>query len=278
MSSLKKPTIAFISYNKLIVKKFFFAYAWLLLSAGIILTGIAGINFFYLAKNNQSFLNQITKLFKQTEPSSVQLAELTTTGQVQGDSTIVETEDARAEIISNFLARYKSPMQPYDYYGQKLVEIADRYGIDFRLLPAIAMQESNLCKNIPEGTYNCLGFGIHERGTLGFENYEACFERAGKELKKYYVDKGLTTPEEIMRKYTPSSDGSWANSVMQWMAEMKYDDRELGREKKTNSSVLEYAKPASDSTVITITGTSTGTPDASSESQASNLEASASAE
>ncbi len=236
------------------MKKFFFAYAWLLLSAGIILTGIAGINFFYLAKTNNQFTEQLTKLFKKTDSDPVQLAEgLTTSGQIKGDSTIVETEDARAEIVSNFLTRYNSPMQPADYYGQKLVEIADRYGIDFRLLPAIAMQESNLCKNIPEGTYNCLGFGIHERGTLGFDNYEAGFERAGRELKKYYVDKGLTTPEEIMRKYTPSSDGSWANSVMQWMAEMKYDDRQLGREKKANSSVLEYAKPSTASATASAT-------------------------
>lgn len=31
----------------------------------------------------------------------------------------------------------------------KIVAIADKYNIDFRLLPAIAMQESNLCKSDP---------------------------------------------------------------------------------------------------------------------------------
>jgi len=227
------------------VKKFFFAYAWLLLSAGIIITGAAGINFFYLARNNQQLLDKLNVFKKQAIIAEDQPAsDLPVAGQIKGDNTIIETQDARAQIVSNFLERYNSPMQPYDYYGQKLVEVADRYGIDFRLLPSIAMQESNLCKNIPEGTYNCLGFGIHERGTLGFDSYEACFERAGRELKKYYIDQGLTTPEEIMSKYTPSSNGSWANSVMQWMAEMKYDDRQLGKEKKTNSSVLEYAKPS----------------------------------
>jgi hypothetical protein len=134
-------------------------------------------------------------------------------------------------------------LQPYDEYGQKLVEIADRYGIDFRLLPAIAMQESNLCKSTnPGAPHNCLGFGIHKSGTLDFDSYEDGFDRAGRELKTFYIDQGLTTVELIESKYTPSSNGSWANSVNQWMAEMRYDDRQLGREMKTNADVSEFAK------------------------------------
>jgi hypothetical protein len=45
-----------------------------------------------------------------------------------------------------------------------------------------------------------------------------------------------------MKKYTPSSDGSWASSVNQWMAEMRYDDHQAGREKKTDANVMEFAK------------------------------------
>ena len=50
--------------------------------------------------------------------------------------------------------------------------------MDFRLLPAIAMQESNLCKKILPDTFNCLGLGIHARGTWGFPSFEANFEKA----------------------------------------------------------------------------------------------------
>jgi hypothetical protein len=157
-------------------------------------------------------------------------------------SSTSETTDGRAEIVAKFLERYNSPLTPYDHFGRVFVEIADRYAFDFRLLPAIAMQESNLCKVTPPETYNCLGFGIHKRGTLAFPNYEANFERAGKELKANYIDRGLTTPEQIMTKYTPSSNGSWADSVNQWMAEMRYDDRQAGRTKKTDASVLEFVK------------------------------------
>jgi hypothetical protein len=157
-------------------------------------------------------------------------------------SSIVESEDARSELIAKFLERHNSPMTPYDYYGKKLVEIADRHGLDFRLLPAIAMQESNLCRATnPKAPNNCLGFGIHSRGTLDFESYEAGFERAGRELKQNYIDQGLDTVSLIESKYTPSSNGSWANSVNQWMAEMRYDDRDKGRTEKTNTSVLEFS-------------------------------------
>lgn len=150
--------------------------------------------------------------------------------------------DARADIVANFLRRHNSPLDPPEHYARVLVETADRYNLDYRLLPAIMMQESNLCKSAPEGTYNCLGFGIHARGTLGFESYEAGFDRAARELKQRYIDIGLTTPEDIMKKYTPSSTGSWAFSVNQWIVEMEHDDRQLAREERRNNDLLEYTQ------------------------------------
>lgn len=221
------------------LNKFFFTFSWFLLSTAAVLVGASAYSFYFLAQ-------------AQGEPSRYELAQLQ---KIAADNpnevnkanllvqTVIESEDARAALVAKFLERHNSPMQPYDEYGHKLVAIADRYQIDFRLLPAIAMQESNLCKNTnPGAPHNCLGFGIHARGTLDFESYEAGFERAGRELKAYYIDRGLTTVELIERKYTPSSNGSWANSVNQWMAEMRYDDRQLGRELKDNADVMEFAK------------------------------------
>lgn len=219
------------------LKPFFWVSAWLLLSTGVILTGIATYHYLILK----------TQFGPKLADSSVTVGIAagdgnTAPGQVQGMTSVIETDDARPQIVANFLQRYDSPMKPYDYYGAKLVEIADLNGFDFRLLPAIAMQESNLCKKIPPGSYNCLGFGIHERGTLEFESYEANFERAGRELKKNYIDQGRTTPEQIMKKYTPSSNGSWAESVNQWMSEMRYNDRKLGQQLDETANVLEFAQ------------------------------------
>lgn len=161
-------------------------------------------------------------------------------GEVKGLSTVAETADARPQIIAQFLARYNSPLKPHDEYGQKLVEIADRYQMDYRLLPAIAMQESNLCKKIPENSYNCLGFGITSKGTLRFESYEQAFDKAASSLKRNYIDKGLDTPEKIMTKYTPSSNGSWAHSVNRWIWEMEYDNKQAGKESTAEANLLEY--------------------------------------
>lgn len=221
------------------MKKLFLVFSWMFTSVGLILSAIAGYQSWFLQPSTPAVTpsQEVTLLTPQNQPV------VEDNGEVQGVTTVVETEDARAEIVANFLKRYDSPLKPYDYFGKKLVEIADRYNLDFRLLPAIAMQESNLCKKTPEGTHNCLGFGIHERGTLGFDSYEAGFERAAREIKANYVDIGLTTPSEIMTKYTPGSNGSWAESVNQWMAEMRYDDRASGKELKTDADVLEFTEP-----------------------------------
>jgi len=218
------------------MKNSFIIFVWFTCCVGSV---VAGVITFYLTKHANYPMLSVNGASEERLTSAEQLPELE---QAQGIETSLETDDARPRIVANFLTRYNSPLVPADQYGRLLVEIADRYGMDFRLLPAMAMQESGLCKNIPEGSHNCLGFGIHKRGTLGFESYEAASERSAREIKQNYIDQGRTTPEEIMAKYTPSSNGSWAASVNQWMAEMRYDDRQLGRElKQPGADVMEFA-------------------------------------
>ncbi len=230
------------------MKALFYAFSWLFLAAGSVLISVAG---YELYRTHPEFFN-FNPGFNGTRILHSSLDEPEAYEDNQEFKTYLEAGDARPLIIANFLERYNSPMKPYDYYGVKLVEIADRYDIDFRLLPAIAMQESNLCKRIPEGSYNCLGFGIHERGTLQFETYEANFDRAGRELKANYINQGRVTPELIMKKYTPSSNGSWAASVNQWMSEMRYDDRILGQEhKNNNANLLEFTSESASPAAVT---------------------------
>lgn len=130
----------------------------------------------------------------------------------------LDVSDARVSLIKNYLKKYNSPLVPY---AEKLVSEADKNGIDFRLLTAIARQESNLCKFAPEDTYNCWGWGIHKAGTLGFESYDEAIEVVSLGIKQNYIDKGLTTPEEIMKKYTPHSNGSWANGVRTFLDDIR---------------------------------------------------------
>lgn len=126
--------------------------------------------------------------------------------------------DARVEILRQYLSKYNSPLLPY---ADLIVSAADEYQLDFRLITAIAQKESNLCKIIPLGGYNCWGWGIHSQGSLGFQSYEEGIREVTAGIAKEYVGKGYDTIEKIMSKYTPLSNGSWALGVNQFMSEME---------------------------------------------------------
>jgi hypothetical protein len=131
----------------------------------------------------------------------------------------IGVEDARAELIRQYLDYYNSPITPYADF---IVKTADKYKLDYRLITAIAQQESNLCKVIPPGSYNCWGWGIHSQGSLGFDSFEEGIETVSKGLKTQYLDKGLGTVTEIMSKYNPiSPEGAWARGVSNFMDQME---------------------------------------------------------
>lgn len=136
------------------------------------------------------------------------------------ESTFVQVifqDDARVEIVRQFLHRYSSPLEPH---AEHFVNKADEYGLDYRLLPAIAMQESNLCKKAPTDSYNCWGWGIYGKNVTRFSGYEEAITTISKTLAKEYHGKGLISPEEIVTKYTPSDNGRWSSSVTHFMDQL----------------------------------------------------------
>ncbi len=130
----------------------------------------------------------------------------------------VTQQDARYEIVRQFLAKYHSPLTDY---AQNIIDAADKYQLDFRLIPAIAMQESNLCKRIPEDSHNCWGFGIYGKKITKFGDYPEAIDTVTKTLATKYREKGLHTPDQIMSMYTPSSNGSWSNGVNFFMDQLQ---------------------------------------------------------
>lgn len=242
------------------IKSVFLAFSWLLLSVGVTFTIVAAVSLYDLSN---------IRLFNQDpDEQSVLITNANSRAEneeILGATTIVETDDARALLVANFLKRYNSgtrninhPLVPEEYFGKFFVELADKYNLDFRLLPAIAMQESNLCNHtpkpkgesgVPVESYNCLGFGVYGDKVTMFPSFEANFEQAAKTLKKNYIDQGLDTPYKIMKKYTPPSDGSWAESVNQWMAEMRYDDRTSGIKLKEDANLLEFVESSESSSL-----------------------------
>lgn len=133
-------------------------------------------------------------------------------------TTDIAQSDGRTEKLRQFFARYNSPLEPY---AEDVVLAADEYGLDFRLISAIAMQESGLCKKIPHESYNCWGFGIYGKKVTRFSDYREGIYTVSKALGTRYKGKGLVTPDEIESMYTPPSNGSWAFSVNHFMAQLQ---------------------------------------------------------
>lgn len=128
--------------------------------------------------------------------------------------------DRRSQIIKKYLHEYQSPLTPF---ADTLVAISDKYSVDPYLIVGIAQQESNLCKIIPDKSHNCWGYGIYGDKVTRFENYPQALETVISGIRKNYIEKGLVTPEQIMRKYTPPSvaiGGPWARGVSQFIANL----------------------------------------------------------
>ncbi|MBU0570020.1 glucosaminidase domain-containing protein, partial [Patescibacteria group bacterium] len=132
-----------------------------------------------------------------------------------GISGEIVEKDARGELIRQFLDKYNSPIEPYAKF---IVNKSDEYGLDFRLLTAIAMKESGLGKAMPNpDCNNAWGYGIHSAGTLCFDTWEEGIDYVSRGLKENYADKGYVTVEEIMTKYAHPDSTTWADGVNMYM-------------------------------------------------------------
>lgn len=130
-------------------------------------------------------------------------------------------KDARAKIVEDFFKGYNSTLANF---GDVFISVADKYKLDYRLLPSIAMQESNGGKKIIKDSYNPFGYGIYGKLVTRFSSWEEAIQRVGRALREDYLDKGLNTPVQIMSKYTPPSlekGGAWAKGVNSFISELR---------------------------------------------------------
>jgi len=160
--------------------------------------------------------NYLTQTLAHSRANKVAYAALPTSQN--SFSATIEQKDGRTEKIRQFLERYESPLEPY---AQDIIDAAAKYGLDYRLIPAIAMQESNLCAKIPSDSHNCWGYGIYGGKVHKFADYKEGIYTVSKTLATKYAKKGLVTPDQIMTIWTPSSNGSWAFSVNHFMDKLK---------------------------------------------------------
>jgi hypothetical protein len=124
----------------------------------------------------------------------------------------ITPSDARGLLVEKFLRKYHSPMQGS---GAFFVEMADKYRVDWRLVPAIAFQESNLGKVIPQGSFNAWGWAVFTGKNSGvyFDSWPHAIETVTRGIARDYYSRGLKSPKQIQTRYTPGSNGSWAEAV-----------------------------------------------------------------
>jgi len=136
-----------------------------------------------------------------------------------GESYI--SKEARPLILKRFLESYNSPLAPY---ANHLLEVSEKYNLDWRLLTAIAGNESLFGRVIPYNSYNAWGWGVHSQGTVRFGSWEEGIERVARSLKEDFIYQGLTTIELIMTKYAPVSIQNgypWADNVRWFMERLE---------------------------------------------------------
>jgi len=135
---------------------------------------------------------------------------------IEGQVLSVKIEDIRPYIVEDFLKN-----TPLENHSGFLVKTADKYNIDYRLIPAIAMKETGGGNASPSGSYNAWGFG---NGSTQFTSWEDAIESVAKTLKEKYIDRGMATPEEIMPVYAPPqmyTGGKWAKDINFFFSQME---------------------------------------------------------
>ena len=133
------------------------------------------------------------------------------------------SKEARPLILRRFLESYHSPLAPH---ANHILEVSEKYGLDWRLLTGIAGNESLFGRVVPYDSYNAWGWGVHSRGTVRFSSWEAGIERVARSLKEDFIDQGLTTVELLMTKYAPVSVQNgypWADNVRFFMERLEQD-------------------------------------------------------
>lgn len=161
-----------------------------------------------------TFLNTSTAAQKQVEENSA--------------NTVKSKKlDGRAVILAEYLSRFNSPLQ---YHAQDFIEASDAYGLDWKMLPAIAGVESTFGKRIPGG-YNAWGWGVYGTQAIYFKSWRDGIFTIAAGLRKNYLNKGLQDPYSINRVYAASP--YWGGKVNYFMNDLdRFSAPYLAREQK----------------------------------------------
>jgi len=126
--------------------------------------------------------------------------------------TIKSEKDNRAQKLKKYLEFKNSP---YANKADFFVKTADKYDIDYTLLPSISGIESSFGTFLMPNSYNPFGWG---GGYIYYDSWEECIESVAKGITTYYPS---DNPEEIGPIYTPPNYVKWIAAVKQFQNEIR---------------------------------------------------------
>lgn len=107
--------------------------------------------------------------------------------------------DVRAVYLGRFFDKHKCPAFNYELIDD-YINAADKYNLDYRILPAIAQLESQCGKRYPKGSFNIFGWNSARTGFTDFPTSVA-FVSERLANGKYYAGKTL---DKKLSAYCPS--------------------------------------------------------------------------
>lgn len=126
--------------------------------------------------------------------------------------------DSRVLGLQVFLKEYNSPLSDYSHV---LVREADNWGLDYTLIPAIAMQESGGCNKMPKNSYNCWGYATSTPNSrFRFSSYPEAIQKIAKTLKESYINKGYDDLYSLEKKWTSYENRNWSHAVYFFMSKI----------------------------------------------------------
>lgn len=119
--------------------------------------------------------------------------------------------DERVTRLRAYLQSYRSPLAED---ADAFVREADRNGLDWKLVAAIAGTESTFGRHIPPGSYNAWGWGIPTgaQSGIGFRSWEEGIMTVSEGLKTRYFGRGAKTIYDVGWIYAANGN-SWGNHV-----------------------------------------------------------------
>ncbi len=145
----------------------------------------------------------------------------------------IEGADSKAARLNEVFEKYNCPITGY---GEAFVREAEKNNIPYWLVASIAFQESSCGKNVPtlngQTSNNFYGWGVWGNNVRTFETVEEGIAVVSKYMSETFYSKGVTDLCEIMKTYTPPSNGSWCRGVQH------FGDEITGYESVSSSPAL----------------------------------------